>query len=88
MSLAGQPDHQALFEGMPALLLALAPDPPRFTIVAVTDGYLRATMTVRSGPQGIIGRGLFQAFPDPPDDPGATGTLRTQAREHRRRNSS
>jgi hypothetical protein len=52
---------------------ALAPD---FTIVAVGDAYLRATMTRRAE---ILGRRLFEVFPDNPDDPGATGTsnLRT-----------
>jgi signal transduction histidine kinase/CheY-like chemotaxis protein len=39
-------------------------------IVAVSDAYLRATMTRR---EDILGRGLFEVFPDNPDDPAATG---------------
>jgi PAS domain S-box-containing protein len=62
-----RPDFQALFEAAPGLLLVLAPD---FTIVAVSDAYLAATMTTRAG---IVGRGLFEVFPDNPDDPSATG---------------
>ena len=36
------PDFQLLFESAPGLYLVLAPD---LTIVAVSDAYLRATMT-------------------------------------------
>ena len=39
--------------------------------VAVSDAYLRDTMTVR---EHIIGRGIFEVFPDNPDDPDGTGT--------------
>jgi signal transduction histidine kinase/CheY-like chemotaxis protein len=62
-----RPDFQALFEAAPGLFLVLAPD---FTIVAVSDAYLAATMTVRAE---IVGRGLFEVFPDNPDDPSANG---------------
>jgi PAS domain-containing protein len=66
-------DFRALFEGAPGLYLVLTPG---FTIVAVSDAYLRATMTER---EAIIGRHLFDVFPDNPDDPKATGVgnLRT-----------
>ncbi len=60
------PDFRALFESAPCFYLALEPDSPRFTIAGVSDGYARATMTKR---EQIVGRGLFEAFPD---DPGAT----------------
>ena len=62
-----QPDFRALFESAPGLYLVLAPD---LTIVAVSDAYLRATMTRR---EQILGRSLFDVFPDNPDDPEATG---------------
>ncbi|HVR08686.1 MAG TPA: PAS domain-containing protein [Thermoanaerobaculia bacterium] len=68
-----QPDFRALFEGAPDPYLVLAPD---LTIVAVSDAYLRATMTRR--PE-ILGRGIFEAFPDNPDDPGATGVSNLRA---------
>ncbi|HLP13018.1 MAG TPA: ATP-binding protein [Flavobacteriales bacterium] len=61
-----------LFESAPGLFLVLAPNPPEFTIVAVSNAYLEATMTKRNE---IVGRGLFQVFPDNPDDKKADGTL-------------
>jgi PAS domain S-box-containing protein len=66
-------DFQTLFQSAPGLYLVLTPD---FNIVAVSDAYLRATMTKR---QEILGRGIFEVFPDNPDDPLATGVrnLRT-----------
>src|SRR3989475_10095783 len=67
------PDFQALFQSTPGRYLVLAPD---FTIKAVTDAYLQATMTNR---EDILGRGVFDVFPDNPNDPSATGVrnLRT-----------
>ncbi|WP_053380635.1 PAS domain S-box protein [Nitrospira moscoviensis] len=62
-----QPDFRALFESAPGAYLVLT---PAFLITAVSDGYLRATMTTR---EGIVGRYLFDVFPDNPDDPAATG---------------
>ena len=62
-----EPDFRTLFESAPGLYLVLAPD---LTIVAVSDAYLRATMTERNK---ILGRGIFDVFPDNPDDPEATG---------------
>jgi len=63
-------DFHALFEAAPGLYLVLAPD-PAFTILGASDAYLRATMTERAA---IVGRGLFDVFPDNPADPQATGT--------------
>jgi signal transduction histidine kinase len=60
-------DFRTLFESAPGLFLVLAPD---LRIVAVSDVYLRATMTDR---ETILGRGIFEVFPDNPDDPLATG---------------
>jgi PAS domain S-box-containing protein len=67
------PDFQALLQSAPDLYLVLTPE---FNIVAVSDAYLRATMTKR---EEILGRGIFEVFPDNPDDPSATGVrnLRT-----------
>lgn len=62
-----QPDFQKIFESSPGLYLILLPD---FTIIAVSDKYLKATMTNR---KQIIGKGLFEVFPDNPNDPEATG---------------
>jgi PAS domain S-box-containing protein len=54
---------EVLLQASPVALLVLAPDRPVFTIVAVTDEYLCATATRR---QDLVGRGLFEAFPDNP----------------------
>lgn len=67
------PDFKVLFESAPGLYLVLTPD---LRIVAVSDAYLRATMTTRAG---ILKRGLFDVFPDNPDDPHATGTSNLRA---------
>ena len=60
-------DFRALFEGSPNLYLVLDPD---LKIVAVNDAYCQATMTDR---KTILGRGIFDVFPDNPADPTATG---------------
>ena len=64
---------QSLFESLPGLYLVLTPS---FKIVAVSDAYLQATMTQR---ENIIGRGLFEVFPDNPDELGATGEINLRA---------
>jgi signal transduction histidine kinase/CheY-like chemotaxis protein len=69
-------DFRLLFEASPDILLVLLPDAPRFTIVAATDARLLATHTTRDG---TLGRGLFEVFPDNPDDPEATGTSNLRA---------
>jgi len=71
------PDFQAVFESAPGLYLVLEPD---FTIVAVSDAYLQATMTRRDE---ILGCALFDVFPDNPDDPNATGVSNLRASLHR-----
>jgi len=67
------PDFQALFESAPGLYLVLT---PQLTIVAASDAYLQATMTRRAD---IVGRPLFEVFPDNPADPTATGTANLRA---------
>src|SRR5579859_4191211 len=66
-------DFQALFESAPGLYLVLDPD---LNIVAVSQAYLSATMTKRAE---ILGRRLFDVFPDNPDDPTATGVANLRA---------
>jgi PAS domain-containing protein len=62
-------DYQLLFEQSPDVLLVLLADPPRYTMVAANDARLLATHTTRE----TLGSGLFEVFPDNPDDPAATG---------------
>src|SRR6187549_2361874 len=69
-------DFRLLFEGSPDILLVLLPDAPRFTMVAATEARLRATHTTR---EQTLGRGLFEVFPDNPDDSEATGTSNLRA---------
>ena len=65
-----EPDFRLLFEQSPALVLVLAPDAPKYTAIAATAAYWKATLTSAAN----IGRGLFEIFPDNPDDPTANGT--------------
>ncbi len=69
-------DFRLLFEESPDVLLVLLPDAPRFTMVAATHARLAATHTTR---EGTIGKGLFELFPDNPNDPTATGTNNLRA---------
>jgi PAS domain S-box-containing protein len=63
-------DFALIFEAAPNPYLLLRADPPRFTIAAVSDAYLQATGTERAA---IVGRALFDIFPDNPHDGAATG---------------
>ena len=68
-------DFRLLFERFPGLVMILLPDAPRYTIATCSDAYLAATLTTRS----IFGRGLFEVFPDNPDDPTADGVRNLRA---------
>lgn len=67
---------QALFQSAPGSYLVLKPDLPNFTIVAVSDAYLRDTMTER---EKILGRKLFEVFPDNPAEPASDGVRNLHA---------
>jgi PAS domain S-box-containing protein len=67
------PDFRLLFESVPGYYLVLTPE---LKIGAVSDGYLRVTMTQRDQ---ILGRDLFDVFPDNPDDPAADGVRNLSA---------
>ncbi|HLP39068.1 PAS domain S-box protein [Lacibacter sp.] len=73
MTLLPAIDFRTLFETSPGLYLVLLPD---FTIVAVSDAYLKATMTER---EAILGEGLFEMFPGNPDDMNADGVANLRA---------
>jgi PAS domain S-box-containing protein len=62
----GAPEEQRfrlLFESVPGLYLVVKPDD--FQIVAASNAYLAATMVTR---EQIIGRAIFDVFPDNPED--------------------
>ena len=69
-------DFWAVFEYAPDAYLLLAPDAPRFTMVAANEARLRVTLTRR---EDVVGRPLFDVFPDNPADPAATGVRNLQA---------
>jgi PAS domain S-box-containing protein len=60
-------DFQKLFESCPDSYLLLSPD---LIILNASNSYLENTITKRDE---IVGRGLFDVFPDNPDDPEADG---------------
>lgn len=66
-SASGPPDFRAIFESAPGCYLILDPE---LLIVGASDAYLAATMTDRGE---IVGRHIFEVFPDNPDDSTATG---------------
>jgi len=72
-TIRGQPDFRTLFESAPGSYLALT---PALVIVAASDAYLQATMTRR---EEILGRHLFNVFPDNPGDATATGVSNLRA---------
>jgi PAS domain S-box-containing protein len=68
-------DPHALFAALPGNYVLLAADAD-YTMVAVTDERLAATMTRR---EDTIGRPLFELFPDNPQDPAADGVSNLRA---------
>ncbi|MEU6282781.1 SpoIIE family protein phosphatase [Streptomyces sp. NPDC047028] len=70
-------DHAALFAATPSPYLVLGPD---LVIVDVNRAYLEATARTR---EDLVGRHVFQAFPDNPGDPDADGVRNLSASLHR-----
>lgn len=66
-------DFQRLFESLPDLYTIYDLD---LTIVGGSDAYFQATMTQR---EAVVGRHLFEVFPDNPDDPNADGVRNLRA---------
>ena len=64
---------RSLFESLPGLYIVLSPE---FKIVAVSDAYAKSALTTRAA---LIDRDLFEAFPDNPSDPSATGAANLRA---------
>ncbi|MEU6324020.1 SpoIIE family protein phosphatase [Streptomyces sp. NPDC047009] len=78
MSVATAPvDYEALFAVTPSPHLVLGPD---LVIVAVNEAYCCAT---RHSRQDLVGRYLFEAFPENPADPDADGMRNLSASLHR-----
>ncbi|MBS0290686.1 MAG: response regulator [Proteobacteria bacterium] len=63
-------DFKTIFESTPTPHLVICADPPKFTIMAATDSYLRVVNRTRSN---LIGISIFDAFPENPADVSTTG---------------
>jgi PAS domain S-box-containing protein len=70
-------DFGSLFQATPTAYLVVSPS---FMILAANDAYLR--LTGRSGAE-LVGRHIFDAFPDNPADPHADGVANLRASLHR-----
>ncbi|HVG42774.1 MAG TPA: PAS domain-containing protein [Chitinophagaceae bacterium] len=59
-------DFKSVFTSIPGSNVLVLPDHPNFTIVAVSDEYLHVAGRSK---EELMGKGLFEAFPNNPDDP-------------------
>jgi PAS domain S-box-containing protein len=66
-------NYELIFESLPGMYYVLQPD---LTIVAVSDAFLRSTMTSRDV---LIGKYLFDVFPENPAEIQASGELSMRA---------
>ena len=64
---------QALFRATPYPYLVMSPD---LTIVGASSAYLRS---VQRTEEEIVGRNVFEAFPENPDNPEATDISEVKA---------
>jgi PAS domain S-box-containing protein len=65
-------DFRHVLAASPALLVVVTPD---FRVIEASNAYLSATHKER---ESIVGRSLFEAFPERPDDPNATDRIGIQ----------
>ncbi|MBL0421957.1 PAS domain-containing protein [Ramlibacter sp. AW1] len=70
---AGALDYRTIFEAVPTPLLLLSAS---FTILAVSEAYVQATGRSRGE---LLGRALFDSFPDNPDDLETSGVRHLRA---------
>ena len=73
----GEADFRRLFEAAPGRYLVLDPE---LRILAASDAYVEVAMVTR---QAMVGRHVFDVFPDNPEDDGATGTSNLRSSLHR-----
>jgi PAS domain S-box-containing protein len=62
-------DLKSVFSSLAGSNVLVLPDTPLFTIIAVSDDYLQDTGRVR---EELLGKGLFEMFPNNPNDPNQT----------------
>ena len=65
-----QPHFEHVFQLLPTPSILLLADAPKFTIVAVNDAYLKTMISLE---KDLIGKGIFEAFQDNPEDIESTG---------------
>ncbi|RYZ80819.1 MAG: PAS domain-containing protein, partial [Proteobacteria bacterium] len=65
----GVVDYQRLFQKLPGQILVLKPD-EKFTLLAMTEAFERSTHKAASE---VLGRGLFESYPEDPNDKNAHG---------------
>lgn len=71
------PDFHAIFKGLPGNYLVLAPDAPRFTMLAASDERLASTLSTR---ETTLGQPLFDVFSDAnPENPEPSGVENLRA---------
>jgi PAS domain-containing protein len=68
-----QVDYTALYRQLPLPVLALTPE---FVVADVNEAFLQATGRAR---EEVLGRDVFDAFPDNPWDPADTGVRNVRA---------
>jgi PAS domain-containing protein len=67
------PDFEGLFRVSPYPYLVMDRE---LNIIGANDAYLRSTRRVEAG---LVGRYVFDAFPENPDDPGSTNVAEVRA---------
>jgi PAS domain-containing protein len=72
-----QIDYAAVYRQLPVPVVLLTPE---FVIADANLAFLRTTGRAR---EDVLGRNMFEAFPDDPSDPGATGVRNSLASAHR-----
>ncbi|WP_242929051.1 PAS domain S-box protein [Pontibacter vulgaris] len=69
-------DFELLFTRLPGSFLVLQPNEPQYTILAISDELLQNTGKQR---EDVLGRGLFEVYPENPDAIAATGPASLRA---------
>ncbi|HZI01618.1 MAG TPA: PAS domain-containing protein, partial [Flavisolibacter sp.] len=67
---------QALLNAIPGNHIFLLPDAPIYTIIGATDSFLQTSYNIR---EQLIGKSLFEVFPDNPTDEKANGVSNLRA---------
>lgn len=69
-------DFRSIFESMPGNFIVVAPNPPYFTIIAVSHAYATQTNIKK---EEVTGKALFDVFPDNPGNSYAHGVSKLSA---------